>query len=51
MVPLMRFFGVRFERAARAAEGGPAASGPPASRVVVPELVSPPPPRDPTPDP
>jgi len=51
MVPLLRFFGVRFERAAREAEGGPAVSGPPAPRAGVPELASPPPPTDPTPGP
>jgi uncharacterized membrane protein len=51
MVPLMRFFGVRFERAAREAGSGPVASGSPASRAVVAELASPPPPRDPTPGP
>jgi uncharacterized membrane protein len=51
IVPLVRFFGVRFQRAAREAEGGSAAPGPPAPRAAVPERVSPPPSADPTPGP
>jgi uncharacterized membrane protein len=45
MVPLMRYFGGRLERAAREAEA--AASGPPASRAVASGAAAPPPSGDP----
>lgn len=50
MIPLLRLFRVRFERAARAAEGGPAVAAPPAQRAVFPKPASRPP-ADPTPGP